>query len=48
MEEIYLRLLEHHPDNAELKVVLTMTKNQHEWNFIAPYLLERFNCADCI
>ena len=48
MEEIYLRLLEDHPDNAELKVVLTMTKNQHEWNFIAPYLLERFNCADCI
>ena len=42
MREIYLKLLEHHPDNAELKVVFAMTKTQHEWNFIAPQLLERF------
>ena len=26
MGEIYLKLLEHHPDNAELKVVFVMTK----------------------
>ena len=26
MREIYLKLLEHHPDNAELKVVFAMTK----------------------
>ena len=42
MREIYLKLLEHHPDNAELKVVFAMTKTQHEWNYIEPQLLERF------
>ena len=26
MREIYLKLLEHHPDNAELKAVFAMTK----------------------
>ena len=26
MREIYLKLLEHHPDNAELEVVFVMTK----------------------
>ena len=45
MEEIYVRLLEHDPDDAELEV--RFRNDKIEWNFMASQKPECLHCVDC-